>query len=135
MEKKKIFVHIIIILKKIKKSENLIFMTYNYVLNPAIKNKLNILESNSIVIFDEAHNICNILENINTRNINLDDFEKVQIFLQVIFDFFNKWEKNYYSNSEIEYINPLFLIDTNDINNEITKIRNFINNIKKQILI
>ena len=46
-------------------SANITIMTYNYILNPAIVYKLNIMQQKSIVIFDEAHNICNILENLN----------------------------------------------------------------------
>ena len=37
---------------------NLIIMTYNYILNPYIRKGLNIVEKNSIIILDEAHNIC-----------------------------------------------------------------------------
>ena len=45
-------------------------MTYNYILDPQIRNQLNLLEHDSSVILDEAHNICNNLEDANSRKIN-----------------------------------------------------------------
>ena len=47
---------------KTRKCANLTIMTYNYILDQKIIEKLDILEKNSIVILDEAHNISDNLE-------------------------------------------------------------------------
>ena len=41
----------------IKNKVDLLLVPYIYVLNPSIKNKIKLNLENSIVIFDEAHNI------------------------------------------------------------------------------
>ena len=56
-------------------------------LNPIIRNKLKIVEKNSIVILDEAHNICSILENLDTKIININNLENIQDLLQIFLDF------------------------------------------------
>ena len=42
-------------INKTKDYSNITFMSYHYVLNPFIRNKLNIIEENAIIILDEAH--------------------------------------------------------------------------------
>ena len=49
-------------------------MSYNYILNPHIRNKLNLIEKNSIIILDEAHNICNVFENLFTNKLDKKKF-------------------------------------------------------------
>ena len=102
-------------------------MTYNYILNPQIRNQLNLLEHDSIVILDEAHNICNNLEDANSRKINSDDLEKIQILLQILLDFINEKRKIVYR--EDEEINPLILLEKEEINNQINAIKYFLNDI------
>jgi len=68
-------------------------MTYNYVLNPFIRKRLNIVEKNSIIILDEAHNVCSSLENLFTYTINLDNLKQLQPLLQAIMDFINDNKK------------------------------------------
>ena len=57
-------------INKTKDYANLTIMSYNYILNPFIRSKLNIINNNSIVIFDEAHNICSIFESLFSRKID-----------------------------------------------------------------
>ena len=99
-------------------------MTYNYILDPKIRKKLNIFENNSIVILDEAHNICNILENIFSKKININDIEKIQKLLQIILDFIN------YKNDDLSNENPLLSMSPSKINNEINTIKKFISKIE-----
>ena len=54
-------------------------MTYNYILNPYVRDELDIFEENSIVILDEAHNICNNLEDFNSRIINIYVLNHIKI--------------------------------------------------------
>ena len=114
---------------KTQKTANLTIMTYNYILNPEILGKLDILNKNSIVILDESHNICSALENIYSKKIYIEDFENVKILFYLIIDFIHKKSKLIYKNKE--YINPLLLLETAEINAEINTIRNFIKYIKK----
>ena len=121
--KNKIFCPYFYNIFKTRKTANLTIMTYNYILNPQIRNQLNILEKNSIVILDEAHNICNNLEDAYSRKIKLDDLEKIQMLLQILLDFINKKGKNVYR--EEEEINPLILLEKDEINNQINAIKYF----------
>ena len=101
-------------------------MTYNYLLDPRIRKRINIFENNSIVILDEAHNICNILENIFSKKLNVDEIKKIQKLLQISLDFINMEGKQYYKEGELPNLNPLLLLDTKEINNEINTIKKFI---------
>jgi len=118
-------------LSKTKKYANLTFMTYNYILDPKIRKRINIFENNSIVILDEAHNICNILENLFSKKLKIKELEKIQKLLQIILDFINENRQEYYNEDELSHINPLLLLDTKEINNEINIIKNFLSQIKK----
>ena len=114
---------------KSKMNANLTIMTYNYLLNPYIRKGLNIIENNSIIILDEAHNICDKLENSDSKTINNKDLEKVQQLLQVILNFINNKDNIY---KEDEDIHPLVKkLDINKINEEIKNIKDFIDNIDK----
>ena len=111
-------------MNKTKKCANLTIMTYNYILNPFIRKRLKIIKSNSIVLLDEAHNICNILENLFTWTISIDKLEKIQELFQIIMDFINEYEDDSYSEGKL--INKFTELDTKEINQEITIIKNFI---------
>ena len=105
-------------------------MTYNYLLDPRIRKRINIFENNSIVILDEAHNICNILENIFSKKLNVDEIKKIQKLLQISLDFINMEGKPYYKEGELSNLNPLLSLDTKEINNEINTIKKFISQIE-----
>ena len=52
-------------LKKTESIAIITFMSYNYILNPIIRKRLKkVIHENSIIILDEAHNICNVFENL-----------------------------------------------------------------------
>ena len=53
-------------------------------LNPYIRKKLDIVEQNSIIILDEAHNICNICEDEKSYEISQTDYESILIDLRNI---------------------------------------------------
>ena len=114
---------------KTRKYANLTIMTYNYMLSPHIREKLDILEKNSIVILDEAHNIADNLENTDSKKINSNDLLQVQKLLQIFLNFILTYRKKIIK--EDEDINPLILLDYKDINQEINTIRDFINDITK----
>ncbi|CAH0563437.1 unnamed protein product [Brassicogethes aeneus] len=43
--------------REIQKEADIIFMPYNYLLDPKVRKSLGIVLSNNVVILDEAHNI------------------------------------------------------------------------------
>ena len=57
---------------------------------------MNIVENNSIIILDEAHNICEKFEDNDSNKINTNDLEKIQILLGIFLDFINKNKEEYY---------------------------------------
>ena len=92
-------------------------MSYHYILNPFIRNKLEIIENNAIVILDEAHNICNIFESLFSKKIDNKSMEELQDSLQQILN-------------DID----IFIIDKKEIesiNEEINKLKNFIKKLKE----
>jgi len=127
--KKKLFCPYFYNISKTKNCANLTFMSYNYILDPNIRKKINIFENNSIVILDEAHNICNILENIFSKKINTNELEKMQKLLQIVLDFINESRQPYYKEDDLSNENPLFLLETKQINKEINTIKKFISQI------
>ena len=112
-----------------KYEANLTIMTYNYILNPYIRRRLNIVENNSIIILDEAHNICEKFEDNDSNKINTNDLEKIQILLGILLDFVNENKEEYYL--EDEEINQIFMINAGDLNKEINKVKEFIKNVDK----
>ena len=112
---------------KSRRCANLTIKTYNYMLNPSIRKRLNIVEENSIVILDEAHNICSILENLFTQNISIDNLEKVQDLLQIFLDFINE---NCYNEDDSLEGEELYDLDAIEINKQITALKKFIKNMK-----
>ena len=114
---------------KTKKCANLTIMTYNYILDPYIRNTLHIFNKNSIIILDEAHNICGNLEKIDSRKINMNDLEKMKILLQVLLDFINQKSKNNEIIDEDDSI--LLFLDARKINQEINAIKDFMNYINQ----
>ena len=104
---------------------NLTFMSYNYILNPFIRERLNVINKNSIIILDEAHNICNVFEDLYSKKVKKKDLEKLQILLQLILEFNNANKKEIYKDKND--LNPLFELKKVDINKEINNIKNFIN--------
>ena len=114
---------------KTKSCANLTIMTYTYILDPYIREMLDIFEKNSIVIIDEAHNFCDNLEKFDSKKISLYDLRQVKKLLQVILDFINLKKGIVYEKDE--YINPLVFLDNKEINNEINIIKDFINEIEE----
>ena len=89
---------------------------------------MNIVEKNSIIILDEAHNICDNFENYDSNKINTNDLEKIQTLLQILLDFINQNETDTFE--EGEEIIPLFQIDKYYLNNEINNIKELMKKIK-----
>ena len=106
----------------------LTIMTYNYILNPYIRKKLNIIEQNSIIILDEAHNIRNNFENLYSKKIGINELENIQILLSVLTLSIEKRKKEYPYLKEIE---PILRIKKIDVDKEVEAIENLINEIKK----
>ena len=74
---------------------------------------MGIIKKNSIILLDEAHNICNIFEGLFTQKIQLEDIEQLQDLLQLIYD---------ENNLDMPY---------SKINDEINNIKKFILKIKE----
>ena len=117
--KEKIFCPYFYNINKTKEYANLTIMSYNYILNPFIRNKLNIIESNAIIILDEAHNICSILESLFSKRLEEKTMIDLQNALQKILDDMD-YSDNEKNKKEIDQINE-----------EINKIKNFINKLAK----
>ena len=122
--KKDIFCPYFFNINKTKDYSNITFMSYHYVLNPFVRNKLNIIEENAIIILDEAHNICNVFESLFTKKIDEFILIKIQDSLQHLLNKINKEEidKIYYNEFKK---NPLSEF-RDKINDEINKIKVFI---------
>ena len=103
-------------------------MSYNYILNPIIRKRLNkAIHENSIIILDEAHNICNVFENLYSNKVKKKDLEKIKILLQIILDYININKAQIYKS--IDEINPLFYLEEKEINEQINILNDFINNL------
>ena len=59
--------------KNMAKNAELIFAPYNYVIDPTIRDQMNINLKNSILIVDEAHNIEQTCRDAATLNLKYDD--------------------------------------------------------------
>ena len=113
--KKELFCPYFYNINKTKNYANLTFMSYNYILNPFIRSKLNIINNNAIVILDEAHNICSILENLFSRKLDENSIFELQDALQTILD-----DTDSKNEKRIKLVN-----------NEINKIKKFIDKLEK----
>jgi regulator of telomere elongation helicase 1 len=60
---------------------DVIFMPYNYLIDEKIRENFEINFENSIIIFDEAHNITSSCEDISSFSIDCSNLEKVVIEL------------------------------------------------------
>ena len=116
-------------LKKTHLYANLTFMPYNYILDPYIRDKLNVIKNNAIIVLDEAHNICNAFEDLYSKKVKKKDLEKIEILLRLILDFnnINKKEKDI----DNDDLNPLFGLKSEEINKEINNIKNLLNHLEK----
>ena len=72
-----------------KDSSDIIFLPYNYIFEPSIKQRLKINLENSILIIDEAHNIQDVCENavsceISTKIIDevIQDLKGIKILIE-----------------------------------------------------
>ena len=64
-------------------------MPYNYIIDPSIRQRLNIEFANSVIIFDEAHNVAPVAESVSSFQIkakSLDDCLKELHGLREEFD-------------------------------------------------
>ena len=113
---------------------NLTIMTYNYMLNPYIRKKLDIVEQNSIIILDEAHNICNNFENLYSKKIGINDLENILNLLSVLTHLIEEERNNVYPyKREIEN-DPIMKIEASEISMQSITIKNLIyeiTNLKK----
>ena len=44
-------------------------MPYNYIIDPSIRQRLSIKFANSVIIFDEAHNVASVAESVSSFQI------------------------------------------------------------------
>ena len=112
---------------KTEKCATFTIMTYNYMLNPYIRKKLNVVAQNSIIILDEAHNICNNFENLYSKKISINDLENIQMLLSVLTLSVNERKREYPYLKEIE---PILKIDKIDIDKEVKAVESLIDEIK-----
>ncbi|CAG9858762.1 unnamed protein product [Phyllotreta striolata] len=76
--------------KELKESADIVFMPYNYLLDPSIRKSLNIQLSNCVVILDEAHNVERICEDSASLQIKSSDvalaLEEVTAIMKIMSD-------------------------------------------------
>ncbi|CAH8618265.1 unnamed protein product [Schistosoma rodhaini] len=76
--------------RELKTDSSLIFMPYNYVLDPRIRSLYNINLENTTVIFDEAHNIEQVCEDASSVTLSsallASAIEHVKCVCEVVFD-------------------------------------------------
>ena len=65
---------------------DIIFMPYNYLIDEKIRENFEINFENSIIIFDEAHNITQSCEDVSSFSIDCTNLEKVIIELTELQD-------------------------------------------------
>ena len=106
-------------INKTKEYADLTIMSYNYILNPFIRSKLNIIEKNAIIILDEAHNICSIFESLFSKKLEEKSITELQDALQTILN-----DMGYSDNEKDKK-------GLQEINEEINKIKNFIKKLEK----
>ena len=106
-------------INKTKEYADLTIMSYNYILNPFIRKKLDLIENNSIIILDEAHNICSIFESLFSKKLEEKSITELQDALQTILNDMDCSD------------NEKDKIGLHEINEEINKIKNFIKKLDK----
>ena len=60
---------------------DVIFMPYNYLIDEKIRENFTVEWENSIIIFDEAHNVQSVCEDTASFSIDVETLEKVTIEL------------------------------------------------------
>jgi chromosome transmission fidelity protein 1 len=80
--------------KKYFKKCELVFLPYSVLFNEESRDNLKIDLQNSIVIVDEAHNIIEAVNSINTKIIYFDDIEKYILAFEKYSKILNKRSKN-----------------------------------------
>ena len=65
---------------------DVVFMPYNYLIDEKIRENFQIKFENSIIIFDEAHNITSSCEDTSSFSIDCGNLEKVIIELTELQD-------------------------------------------------
>ena len=63
--------------KQRAKHSDLILMPYNYLIDERIRSNLDIKFENSVLIFDEAHNIGRVSEDVSSFEININHLKAV----------------------------------------------------------
>ena len=57
---------------------SIVLCPYNYILDSMIRSKMDVKIENSIVIFDEAHNICDVARSIASFDISFDELTSLE---------------------------------------------------------
>ena len=63
---------------------DVVILSYNYLVDPNYIESIENLVSGNFIVFDEAHNICNVLESANSWILNFDDFNKILFDIDII---------------------------------------------------
>eukprot|EP01084_Bolivina_argentea_P178298 308212_1 len=102
---------------------NLIFCPYNYILDPMIRDQMNIDIKNSIIIIDEAHNVEDVCRGALTKSYTLeelqfsiDELKKLMGINGMKYKNNDVWE----SMSEIKELLNLIMLWMKDLNDTLT---------------
>ena len=60
---------------------DVVFMPYNYLIDEKIRESFKVDWENSIIIFDEAHNVSHVCEDSASFSIDTETLEKVNLEL------------------------------------------------------
>jgi regulator of telomere elongation helicase 1 len=75
--------------REIQPSADLIFMPYNYIIDPAIRQTLNIELNKSIIIFDEAHNLESVCCDVSSFEMTTKQLSEMLKEIQFFCDHYN----------------------------------------------
>jgi len=76
--------------KKLLAQANIVFVPYTYLINPFIRERMEIDLRGKILIFDEAHNIEKQIEEANSYEFSLHSFKKCEIYFNNLNELIHK---------------------------------------------
>jgi regulator of telomere elongation helicase 1 len=104
---------------------NLILMPYNYLLDPTVRKKLDINLENSVIIFDEAHNIESVASEAASFDLTALDLAQaiteVQKTIELVMEFRTKLAKESHGGSvnemlaTVNIVSPLAKLDVDSL--------------------
>jgi regulator of telomere elongation helicase 1 len=103
----------------IQKSASLVFMPYNYVLDPNIRHRNKLDVKHSVVIFDEGHNIERMCEESVSTELRSHSFAVVIKYMDQLLEKLRDLNENKYEGSDDKELSELDVV-------AVVKLKNFV---------